>query len=105
MDTIDKMDETLASLERVARMAIAATRDALGLPQNAPIWEEIRATSDAAIELLAFAEVGQWASAEPEKRAALDRATEIARKLYDSTNWMRIPIADLAFLHEAPRKQ
>lgn len=105
MQTIEDMDQTLAALERVALMAIAASRDARELPQNDPILEEILTTSNTATDLLAFAQVGQWASVETEKRAALNRAVELAQKLLDCTKWMEIPIAELAFLHKSPRKQ
>jgi len=105
MHTIEKMDETLATLEQLARSAILASRNALSLPQNASLSEEIRATSNTAIELLAYAEVGQWASVEADKCKAFDRAVDLARKLGDCTGWMKIPIDDLGFLHAPHGKQ
>jgi hypothetical protein len=102
METTAQMDVTLGSLKRAAHMTIAAARNAYVLPHNAALWDEIQATSAVATELLAYAEVGQWASVESEKRAALDRAIELARKLEASTRWMTI---DLAFLHSTSAKQ
>lgn len=105
MQTTEEIDEALASLERVARTVVVMARDALALPQSGPLLDEIQATSDTAHELRAFAQIGQWASVESEKRASFDRAVEFAQKLLDCTKWMEIPIADLAFLHKSPRKQ
>lgn len=105
MQTIEEMDRSLANIARVARIAIAASHEARQLPQNAPLWEEIRATTDTAEKLLAYAEVGQWASSLEEKQVALGRATELARKLDVFSRWMQIPLENLASLHAAPREQ
>lgn len=102
MHTTERMDITLGSLQRVARMTIEAARNAFGLPKNEALRDEIQATSEVATELLAYAEVGQFASLEREKRVALDRAIELARNLEATTRWMTL---DLAFLHSASAKQ
>jgi hypothetical protein len=105
MEANEAMDTTLASMERLARTVLETTTSALSLKQNMAIYEETQITAKTATDLLAYSEVGQCASVEAEKRAALDRATELVQEMNAGMSWVRRPIPELAFVHSASRKQ
>ena len=103
--TPERLDEALASGEQLARRIIAASNQALELPQNTAITEEIDSTKKTALGLCAYAEAGQCAPANAEKRRALAKVICLTRQLDRHTKWMAFPVERIAFAQRNLTKQ